>query len=85
MNAAAVLSFGPSGQGSCVYTELIDLHSIGLLYVRRDSFIEFNNERQVWEVKNALGAIRFFAKSRGACLAWEQTGDLGMPPEQEAA
>ena len=78
MNAAAVVTFAPSGEGSCFYTELIDLHSIGSLYVRRASFIEFNNERQVWEVKNELGQILFFSKHREACIAWEQTGDLGL-------
>jgi hypothetical protein len=85
MNAAAVVTFGPSGQGSCLYTELIDLHSIGFLHVRRASFIEFNNERQVWEVKSELGQLLFFSKTREACLAWEQTGDLGITTGEEAA
>jgi hypothetical protein len=78
MNAAALISFDSSGEVSCLYTELIDLHALGALYVRRASFIEFNNERQLWEVKNELGRVLFFSKTRAACLAWEQTGDLGM-------
>ena len=78
MNATAVVTFEPSGQGSCLYTELIDLQAIGSLWVRRASFVEFNNERQVWEVKNELGRVLFFAKHRDACIAWEQTGDLGL-------
>jgi len=78
MNGAAVVTFGPSGEGSCLYTELIDLHAIGSLWVRRASFIEFNNERQVWEVKSQLGRVLFFSRQRSACLAWEQKGDLGL-------
>ena len=84
MNAAAVVTFDGSGQGACLYTELIDLHSLGSLYVRRASFIEFNNERQGREVKNELGRPLFFAKSRAACLAWEQTRDLGFASTKEA-
>ena len=80
MNGAAVVTFQPSGQGSCLYTELIDLHEIGSLEVRRASFIEFNNERQMWEVKNDLGRVLFFARHRHACVAWEQTG-LNAPEE----
>jgi hypothetical protein len=85
MKAAAVVTFDCSGHGSCLYTELIDLRAIGSLSVRRASFIEFNNKRQSWEVKNQLGRVLFFARSRGACLAWEQTGHLGVDAQKEAA
>lgn len=80
----AIIRFDRSGRGSCLYTELIDLPAIGPLEVRRASFIEFNNERQVWEVKGTGGNVLFFAKSRHVCLAWEQTS-LRPPQEQEAA
>jgi putative RecB family exonuclease len=30
-------------------------------------------------------AMLFFSRSRCACLAWEQTGDVGVATEQEAA
>lgn len=79
----AIITFDRSGQGSCLYTELIDLPAIGPLEVRRASFIEFNNERQVWEVKSTGGNVLFFAKSRHVCVAWEQTG-LRQSQEQEA-
>jgi hypothetical protein len=85
MKAAAVVTFDSSGHGSCLYTELVDLRAIGSLHVRRASFVEFNNERQGWEVKNQLGHALFFARTRGACLAWEQTGDLGFAVQEEAA
>lgn len=85
MNAAAVVTFDASGRGSCLYTELIDLQSIGALEVRRATFIEFNNDRQVWEVKNLSGRVLFFSRSRSACISWEQTGDVGFAHAQEAA
>ena len=80
MNGAAVVTFEPSGQGSCLYTELIDLHELGSLDVHRASFIEFNNKRQVWEVRNHQDRVLFFARQRHVCLAWEQTG-LNEPGE----
>jgi len=67
----AVLTFNTNGTGSCLYTELIDLHSIGRLEVSRASTIEFNNQTQRWEVKNQRGRTLFFARSRAACLEWE--------------
>ena len=34
--------------------------------------IEFNNTTQQWEVVDRKGTVRFIAKSRAACLEWEQ-------------
>lgn len=67
----SVLTFDPSGQGSCLYTELIDLQQIGSLHVTRASTIEFNEEEQVWEVR-AEGELLVSNRSRSVCLAWEQ-------------
>ena len=67
----SVITFNTNGTGSCLYTELIDLHSIGRLEVSRASTIEFNNQTQRWEVKNQRGRTLFFARSRSACLEWE--------------
>lgn len=66
-----VLTIDPSGQGSCLYSELIDLQSIGSLEVSRATTIEFNNESQFWEVKDPRGTVLYFSRSRTACLAWE--------------
>jgi hypothetical protein len=68
-----VLTFDHSGQGACLYSELIDLTQIGALQIRRASTIEFNNDSQRWELKNLKGKVVFFSKFRNACLAWEQT------------
>lgn len=76
-----VLTFDHSGQGSCFYSELIDLAQIGALHVRRASTIEFNNGAQRWEVKNLKGKVVFFSKLRSACLAWEH--GIGSPFETD--
>ena len=70
--SACVLTFDSNGTASCLYTELIDLKSIGSLEVTRATQIEFNNETQFWEVKNLKGSVLYFSRSRTACLAWEQ-------------
>ena len=63
--------FNSDGTGSCLYTELIDLSSIGRLEIRRASTIEFNNQTQHWEVKDRRGTVLFFSRSRQTCLKWE--------------
>ena len=68
----AVLTFDPRGKGSCLYTEMIDLHAVGALEISRASTVEFNNARQKWEVKNLKGKVLFFSKFRAVCLEWER-------------
>ena len=53
----AVLTISPQGTITGLYTELIDLHSMGRLEVSRASTIEFNNQTQHWEVKNLKGRV----------------------------
>ena len=67
-----VLTFDPAGQGHCLYSEAIDLARLGRLEIARASTIEFNNQTQHWEVKNLRNQVLFFARSRNACLEWEQ-------------
>jgi len=67
------ISFRPDGTAQCLWTEALPLHELGRLEVTRASSIEFNNAAQHWEVKDRKGRIRFIAKSRPACLEWEQT------------
>jgi hypothetical protein len=67
-----VLTFNTQGNGSCLYSELIDLQSIGQLEVTRATTIEFNHGTQQWEVKDAYSQILFTHSSRSLCLAWEQ-------------
>jgi len=66
------ISFDIDGTAHCLWTEALPLHELGRLEITRATNIEFNNGAQQWEVKDQNGRVRFFAKSRSACLEWEQ-------------
>jgi hypothetical protein len=72
------ISFKPNGTAQCLWTEALPLHELGRLEINRASNVEFNNTNQKWEVIDRRGKLRFFAKSRSACLEWEQRN---MQPE----
>lgn len=67
------LTFDPHGSVHGLYTEAIDLRSLGSLAIRRATDIEFNHATQQWEVRT-LGDNRllFTDASREVCLGWEQ-------------
>ena len=69
--SACVLTFDQTGTGTCFYSELIDLQTIGSLEVTRATTITFNNQTQFWEVKDTRGVVLYFNRSRTACLGWE--------------
>ena len=69
---AATLVFQPDGTVRGLYTEAIDLSSLGRLVVKRASRIEFNDDRQAWEVRTVRGRLLFSAPSRQQCLDWER-------------
>jgi len=71
-NSDHVITFTPDGTARCLWTEALALHELGRLVIDRASDIEFNNTTQHWEVKDRKGKLRFFARSRSACLGWEQ-------------
>ena len=66
------ITFTPDGTAHCLWTDAISLHDLGYLEITRTSNIEFNNADQKWEVIDRKGKVRFIAKSRSACLEWEQ-------------
>ena len=66
------LCFLPDGTVQGLYTEAIDLTTLGRLRVRRASTIEFDNPAQVWRVFNAYGLCLHTSPSRQECLRWEQ-------------
>ena len=66
------ISFKPNGTAQCLWTEAVPLHELGRLEIHRTSNIEFNNAYQKLEVIDRNGRVRFIAKSRSACLEWEQ-------------
>jgi hypothetical protein len=67
----AALTFAPTGIGHGLFTEAIDLSSLGALEIVRASIIEFNNNTQQWEVRNVEGVLLFRHPSRRACMDWE--------------
>ena len=66
------ISFRPDGTALCLWTEALPLHELGRLEITRASTIEFNHATQPWEVIDRKGRVRFIARSRAACLEWEQ-------------
>jgi len=72
MNIHIQINFNPDGTAHCLWTDAISLHELGHLEITRASQIEFNNAGQHWEVKDQGGKVRFFSRSRAACLEWEQ-------------
>jgi len=54
-----------------LYTELIDLTSIGVLRIERASRIEFDNATQEWCVFDGHGQRLHSHPSRQQCLFWE--------------
>ena len=65
------ISFNPNGTAQCLWTEVLPLHELGRLEIHRATNIEFNNADQNWEVIDRRGRARFIARSRSACLEWE--------------
>ena len=67
----ACLTFTPDGVVQGLYTEVIELRQLGRLNVNRSTSIEFDNEKQVWRVRDTKGFPMFTAPSRQQCLDWE--------------
>ena len=72
MSETASLVFRPDGRAVGLYTEIIDLQTIGVLCIMRASRIEFDDDKQAWRVKDRKGFPLFTAPSRRECLEWEQ-------------
>ena len=70
----STLRFSPGGLIDCLYTEAIDLRTLGRLQVVRATDIRFNDSSQEWDVHDAdTGHVLFSHISRDECLRWEQT------------
>ena len=66
------LTFDAEGTARGLYTEVIDLHKLGRLSIRRISRIEFDDRAQVWRVFDLSGDCLFAHASRQACIEWER-------------
>jgi hypothetical protein len=66
------LRFFPGGQVDCLYTEAIDLRTLGKLEISRATDIRFNDATQQWDVHAAdTDQVLFSHASRTECLSWE--------------
>ena len=66
------IQFNPDGTAHCLWTDVVPLRTLGRLQITRASNIEFNNITQHWEVIDRKHKVRFIARTRSACLEWEQ-------------
>ncbi len=71
----------PDGKVVGLYTEEVPLQELGKLSVTRASSVEFNQARQMWEVRPDASwgdpdVCLFSDPSREACLAWESENIL---------
>lgn len=69
MNALYCL---PNGTVEALYTEAIELASLGALTIQRAVAIEFDNTTQEWCVFDTFGQCLHSHPSRQSCLDWER-------------
>ena len=69
-----IITFAPDGTARCLWTEAVPLHHLGRLDIQRASTVEFNGNKQTWEVRLASTpeAVAFSDPSRDICLNWER-------------
>ena len=67
------LEIDDAGNITTLYTDEIDLYALGQVHsVRRASHLDFNEEKQIWEVVNAAtGEIVHSDKNRSKAIEWE--------------
>jgi hypothetical protein len=66
------LDIDENGNVRCLYTDIIDLYSIGkIVEVRKASNVEFNQDNQVWEVLSLDGQVLYEHQNRETAIEWE--------------
>jgi hypothetical protein len=70
MNTATLFVL-PNGTIQGLYTEVIDLATLGALHIERATSVEFDNIAQRWRVLNRAGQCLYDSPSREECLRFE--------------
>lgn len=71
--SSITLWFKDDGTVTSVWHDVLTKLDLGPAKVKRASTIEFNDRRQVWEVRLAgRRGVAFRHPSRTACLRWEK-------------
>jgi hypothetical protein len=66
------LDIDTNGDIHCLYTDDIDLFSVGqITNVRKASNVEFNEKDQVWEVLSLGGKVMHTNPNREKAIEWE--------------
>lgn len=66
------IQIDPDGNLHCLYTDDIDLFAIGkVVDVRKASNVNFNEEKQVWEIITLDGQVVYKHANREAAIAKE--------------
>jgi hypothetical protein len=64
--------FTTAGTCECLYTEKVDLSSIGRIHVRRTTLVLYDNADGRWVVTDTFDNELFSDPSRQKCLDWER-------------
>lgn len=69
----STLRFSPrDGRVDCLYTEAVDLRTLGNIRVTRATDIRFLETSQQWQVhEEGTNRLLFSHQSRDQCLVWE--------------
>lgn len=72
MSMIPAFEIDADGNIHTLYTDEIDLFAIGKVSnVRKASNVEFNEEKQVWEVLSLEGEVLYEHKNRDKAIEWE--------------
>ena len=72
MQGDIVLEIDNNGDIHCLYTDSVDLFALGqVTNVHKASNVEFNEEKQTWEVLSLCGKVLHSNPNREKAIYWE--------------
>lgn len=67
-----VLEIDGNGNVHGLYTDRVDLYSIGkIVNIRKASNVDFNQDKQTWEVASLDGEVLYTHPNREEAVEWE--------------